>query len=77
MQMKPCPECNSDKVYRYKEHIEAGGAYGPNLLPKLASGMFSTARLLPVVCIECGYLRLYASKVAMSQIETSEHWVQL
>ena len=77
MKMKTCPECNSNKVYQYKEDIESGGGYGPDLLPKAAPGMFSIAKLLPVVCVECGYIRLYASEKAREKLEASKHWVQV
>lgn len=53
--MKPCPECHSYKVYRYKKFVDAAGGYGPDLLPKLASGMFSNAKLLPVICMDCAF----------------------
>lgn len=76
-QMKPCPECNSNKVYRYKEEIDAQGGHGPDLLPKLASGILKSAKFLPVVCAECGYLRFFASKEATSRLETSEHWMPI
>lgn len=72
--MKPCPECNSDNVYRYKEPIDAGGAYGPNLLPKLASGWFSSAKFLPVVCLNCGFTRFYASEKSRQNLKTSKYW---
>ncbi len=72
--MKPCPECGSDNVYRYKKTVDAEGAYGPNLLPKLAPGIFTTAKLLPVVCVECGYIRLFAAKETRHNIEASKHW---
>jgi predicted nucleic-acid-binding Zn-ribbon protein len=72
--MKPCPECGSDKVYRYKKNVDALGGYGPDLLPKLSGGIFSPAKLLPVVCLDCGYMRLYASKEARYKLETSDHW---
>jgi DNA-binding XRE family transcriptional regulator len=77
MKMKTCPECNSNKIYQYKEEIESGGGYGPDLLPKAASGMFSIAKLLPVVCVECGYIRLFASEESRKKLETSKHWVQV
>lgn len=77
MPMKPCPECNSDKVYRYKEEIDAEGGHGPDLLPKLASGILKSAKFLPVVCAECGYLRFFASKEAAGRLETSEHWMPI
>ena len=72
--MKPCPECDSKNVYKYKEYVDAEGAYGPALLPKLASGWFSTAKFLPVVCLDCGYIRFYAEKEARHNLETSDHW---
>ena len=75
--MKPCPECNSEKVYRYKKHIAAIGGDGPDLLPKLGSGLFSSAKFLPVVCAECGYVRYYASEEARNKLEASEHWSQI
>lgn len=75
--MKPCPECHSTKVYRYKKPIDAEGPYGPNLLPKLASGWFSAAQLIPVVCLECGYMRFYAAKDSRHYLEDSEHWIQV
>jgi hypothetical protein len=75
--MKPCPECDSDKVYRYKKPITAAGGDGPYLLPKLNSGLFSPAKFLPVVCAECGYVRYFASEESRYELETSEHWIQL
>jgi len=75
--MKPCPECHSDNVYRYKKDIDSQGGYGPDLLPKLSSGLFSTAKFLPVICAECGYVRFYASKDALAKLETSKHWVRV
>ncbi len=75
--MKPCPECRSERVYRYKEPIKAEGGYGPDLLPKLGAHLFSSARFLPVVCIDCGYVRFYAAKEALAKLETSEHWQRI
>jgi hypothetical protein len=64
----------SKNVYRYKEYIDSGGAYGPTLLPKIESSWFSTAKFLPVVCLDCGYVRFYAAKEARHNLETSTHW---
>jgi predicted nucleic-acid-binding Zn-ribbon protein len=72
--MKPCPECQSNNIYRYKKYIDATGAYGPDLLPKLAPGMFSSAKILPVVCIDCGYVRFYADKESRYNLQDSKHW---
>ncbi|KAA3663570.1 MAG: hypothetical protein DWQ04_10150 [Chloroflexi bacterium] len=75
--MTPCSECNSNEVYQYHKPVAAMGGYGPDLLPKLASGIFSGAKLLPVVCAECGYIRFYASKEARAKLRDSKHWVQV
>lgn len=75
--MTPCPECNSKEVYRYKEPIDAQGGYGPDLLPKLARGLFAGAKFVPVVCAECGYTRFYATKEARYNLPDSEHWHRL
>lgn len=77
VQMSNCPECRSDKIYRYKEEIQSGGAYGPTLLPKLNSKMLSEATMLPVVCGNCGYIRLFASQDALRKLESSKHWVRM
>lgn len=72
--MKPCPECHSERVYRYRKEIDAGGGYGPELLPKLQSNWFSSAKFLPVVCGDCGLVRFYASEESRSKLESSKHW---
>ncbi len=72
--MKPCPECGSNNVYRYKEYVAASGGYGPDLLPKLASSWLSAAKFLPVVCIDCGYVRFFAAKEVRYKLADSEHW---
>ena len=74
--MKPCPECKSDKVYQYKEYIDAT-TIGGELLPKLASNIFSSAKFRPVVCIECGYIRFFTSKEALAKLGNSKHWMQV
>ena len=74
--MNPCPECNSNNVYRYKEEVDALGGYGPDLLPKLSKNLFSPAKFLPVVCIDCGYVRFFAAKEARYKMENSEDWLQ-
>ena len=75
--MKPCPECQSENVYRYKETIDALGGHGPDLLPKLGNSLFKPAKFLPVVCGDCGYLRFFAAEEARANMETSPHWQQL
>jgi predicted nucleic-acid-binding Zn-ribbon protein len=72
--MKACPECHSNKIYRYKKEIDAAGAYGPDLLPKLNSKWFSTAKFQPVVCKTCGFIRFYAAIESREKLDSSEHW---
>ena len=73
IRMKSCPECSSKEVYQYKESIETTQLSG-ELLPKLGTGMFASAKVRPVVCAECGFVRLYASKEATEKMTSSEHW---
>lgn len=75
--MKPCPECNSENVYRYKKFIDSAGGYGPELLPKLKPGYFSFAKILPVLCGDCGYVRYYASDKAREKLKDSKDWVRV
>ncbi len=71
--MTPCPECKSEKVYQYKEYIDAT-TIGGELLPKLASGMFSSAKIRPVVCGNCGFLRYFVSDEALEKLKVSQYW---
>lgn len=76
LQMKPCSECKSDRVYQYKKHTEFGG-FGGELLPGLAPGMFSLAKFLQVICLDCGHIRFFASKEARDKLENSDDWAQI
>ena len=76
MQMKPCPECRSENVYQFEDYIDST-TIGGELLPKLASGMFSSAKIRPVVCGSCGYLRYFVSSDALEKLKVSQHWTQL
>ena len=72
--MKPCPECNSENVYKYSKPISAMGGYGPDLLPDLKSSFFSSAEFLPVLCSDCGLVRFFASKDARERVKESARW---
>lgn len=76
IRMKTCPECSSKNVYRYNAVIDTTTISG-ELLPKLGSGMFTSAKVRPVVCAECGNLRLYVSKDAIEKMKTSKYWRHL
>lgn len=75
--IKPCPECGSQEQYAYKEELNPVETTGTTLLPDLKKGMFSTAKYLPVVCADCGYMRSFASKDARALLETSKHWFRI
>ena len=75
-QMSPCPECRSEEVYRYKEPIDCGANFGGELLPKLAPSRFSSAKILPVVCASCGYIRFFAESKALAKLEKSAGWTR-
>jgi len=73
IRMNTCPECDSKDIYQYKDAIETTTISG-DLLPSLGSGMFTSAKVRPVICANCGNLRLYVSKAAIEKMKTSEHW---
>ncbi len=71
--MKRCPECDSNHVYEYDGYIDTN-TIGGELLPKLRSGFFASAKVRPVVCSQCGFLRYYAAKEAIEKLSASKHW---
>ena len=73
MQMNPCPECASNNIYQYARHTELAGA-GGELLPKLGGSVFSVAKFLPVICLDCGYIRFFAAEEARNKLKTSKSW---
>jgi len=48
-----------------------------DLLPNVGSGMFTSAKVRPVICANCGNLKLYVSKAAIEKMKTSEHWKEV
>lgn len=75
-QMSPCPECRSEEVFQYKKPIESA-FLGGELLPNLASGPFSAAKILPVVCANCGYIRCFAENNALAKLNTAKGWTRV
>lgn len=71
--MKPCPECKSDNIYQCKESVDTT-TIGGGLLPKLSPGIFSSAKVFPVICGDCGYLRYFVAQEALDKLEESKHW---
>ena len=74
--MKPCPECKSENVYQCKDYVDTT-TIGGELLPKLSSSVFSSAKALPIICGECGYLRFYISKDALVNLKESKSWMPI
>jgi len=72
--MKPCPECDSEKVYIFKSTIATNPECLPHMLPKLGSGITFSAHFIPVVCGECGYIRYFADDKSRSKLTNSKHW---
>jgi DNA-binding XRE family transcriptional regulator len=70
--MKPCPVCGSNDVYQYKDYFTYGMGAGEELLPGL--GMFSVARIRPIICVSCGHARLFTSEATRKKVKASKHW---
>jgi len=71
--MKRCPQCDSTHRYEYDGHIDTT-TIGGELLPKLGSSIFRSARVLPVVCADCGLLAHYAAEEVIEKLDASKHW---
>ena len=70
--MKSCPECGSNKVYRYDGEVQMyGGA--AELLPGLG-GMLSSSKASPVVCGECGHLRFFVAPASLAKMKRAKEW---
>jgi hypothetical protein len=71
----PCPNCDSNEVFR-SDPISAGGGHAPNLLPGLGK-WHSPAKMHVVVCRSCGLMRLFAAEDAMSRLTSDrKKWRQ-
>ncbi len=68
-----CPECKSEDVFQYNDLIDTT-TIGGELLPKLASGRFSSAKMRAVVCGDCGFLRYFVADDALEKLKSSTHW---
>lgn len=73
LNMSPCPQCRSDDVYQ-SEHLSDTTTIAGELLPKLAPGAFSSAKMRAVVCGDCGLLRYFVDDGARKKLDSSPHW---
>ncbi len=75
VQMKPCPVCSSNEIYQYQEYFsDPSSPGGATLLPELGSTLWA-AKLRPVVCQSCGYVRIFASEEARKKLKESKYWI--
>lgn len=74
--MSPCPHCRSDQVFQSNDLADTS-TIGGELLPKLAPGRFSSAKMRAVVCGECGLLRYFVDDAARDKLTSSPHWTQV
>jgi len=73
--MTPCPNCQSDEVYAYKENVEFSGL-SMSFLPALGT-MFAAAYVTPVVCADCGLARYFADETARERMKENPGWKKL
>lgn len=76
--MKTCPECQSNRVFRYDGSVDSQLLNG-NLLPGFhRSGlrsMFLPPKMTPVVCADCGFLRLFVEAKAIKNLGQAKYWL--
>ena len=74
--MKPCSICQSDDIFEYKGDFEFTGLSG-ELLPNLGNNFFSTAKIRPTVCANCGHVQIFASQDVRTKMKSSKKWKKL
>jgi len=73
LKMSPCPHCRSDQVFQSDSLVDTT-TIGGELLPKLATKVFSSAKMRAVVCGDCGLLRYFVDDEALNKLRSSKHW---
>ncbi|HUF51301.1 MAG TPA: hypothetical protein VMN60_10730 [Longimicrobiales bacterium] len=73
MKVSACPNCDGKRLYRSRKSVSAGGGYAPDVLPGLGKWGFA-AKVIPVVCQDCGMIRLFASPEARAKLASSKKW---
>ncbi len=67
-----CPNCGGNN--QYQTETAANGGYGPMLLHGLGGFIFNNPKMRVVVCGGCGYMRMFAGKAAVDQLDSSPRW---
>ena len=75
LKMSPCPQCRSDEVFQSEKLIDST-TIGGDLLPGLAPGAFSSAKMRAAICGDCGLLRYFVDDAARQKLRSSKHWKQ-
>jgi len=71
--MKTCPECHSNRIFRYDGTVDSQLLNG-NLLPGIYN-LFQAPKMRPVVCADCGNLRLFIEAKALRKMEKAKRWI--
>jgi len=77
--MKTCPECQSNRIFRYDGSVDSQLLNG-DLLPGLSHNnklvaMFKPPKMTPVVCADCGHLRLFVEAKAAKMLDKAKSWI--
>ena len=73
--VEPCPNCAGSNIYKNARGI-SGGGYAANYLPGLGD-FWSCAKLYPIICCDCGLVRLFIDEEARAKLDTSAKWKKL
>ena len=76
IQMKPCSICQSDDIYKHEGEFEFTGL-SMELLPNLGASLFSTAKICPTICANCGHVQIFASQEVRTKMKNSKHWKKI
>lgn len=72
--MKTCPECQSNHVFRYDGSVDSYLGAG-NLLPGLNNIFLGAPKITPVVCGDCGFLRLFVEAKVTKKLDNAKSWL--
>jgi transcriptional regulator with XRE-family HTH domain len=72
-ELSPCPECRSEAVHRHAGTVDTS-SIGGQLLPGLAPGRLSSARLDVVACADCGHVRFFLDDPARERMRSADTW---
>jgi len=73
--IKQCPNCSGSNIYQNVKGI-SGGGHAANYLPGLGD-FWSYAKLYPVICSDCGLVRLFIDEEIRAKLDMSSKWKKL